>query len=250
MHRRSLFAAAALIAAGTSSVRAQSAPAKWADTVSMEIEKANESGDPAKLAAARALAERVSVAYPNDGLMTHYLGFALYREAVVTTGRGGNASTLLERAQALLEQSLKSHPLAETHALISIIDGQLIAADQSRAMELGMASSASSAAALSMGPNNPRVWLTRGQSAIYTPAEYGGGLKPAEDDLERAIELFAKDAPKPGDPSWGKAEAHVWLGQVYERTNDKVRAAAEYRTALSIAPDYAWAKFLLGNLNR
>jgi tetratricopeptide (TPR) repeat protein len=127
---------------------------------------------------------------------------------------------------------------------MSSIDGQLIAKDPSRGMELGMAAQASTSAALTLGPTNPRVWLIRGQGAIYTPPEYGGGLDQAEQQLKRALEFFAKDAPKPGEPSWGKAEAHLWLGQVYEKKGNKAKAAEEYKAALAIAPDYAFAKMV------
>jgi tetratricopeptide (TPR) repeat protein len=249
MSRLTLFLAAVAVAGQSATMAAQNAPAKWADTISSEIEKANQSGDPAKLQAARALAERVATAYPGDGLIAHYLGFALYREAGAMTGEGGgNPTKLLERAQAVLEKSLTSHPLAETHAIISSMDGQLIAADPSRAMELGMASAASMETALRMGPKNPRVWLIRGISALFTPPEYGGGAAAAQSQLEHAVELFATDAPKPGEPAWGAAEVHVWLAQAYEKTNDKKRAAAEYRAALAIAPNYLWAQRSLAAL--
>jgi tetratricopeptide (TPR) repeat protein len=236
--------AAAMFAAIGCSAQAQNAPAKWADTVSTEIEKAQLSGDLPKLAAARALAERVATAFPEDGLMLHYHAFALYREAMATVGRGGDASALLERSYDIFEKSLKKRPLPESHVIMSSIDGQLIAKDPSRAMELGMAAQASTSAALTAGPTNPRVWLIRGQGAIYTPPEYGGGLDQAEQMLKRSIEFFAKDAPKPGEPSWGKAEAHLWLGQVYEKRGNKVKAAEEYKTALAIAPNFEFAKIV------
>ncbi|HEY9226542.1 MAG TPA: tetratricopeptide repeat protein [Gemmatimonadaceae bacterium] len=239
---------AATLFLGALTAQAQTAPAKWADTISMEIDKAALSADPAKLAAARALAERVATAFPDDGLILHYQAFALYREAMQINGTGGNASAQLERALAIFDKSIKKRPLAESHILMASIDGQLIARDPSRAMELGMASQASMGVAMSLGQSNPRVWLVRGQGAIFTPPEYGGGLKPAEEQLKRAIELFAQDAPKPGEPSWGKAEAHAWLGQVYAQMGDRAKAAEEYKAALAIAPDYVFAKGLAAAL--
>ena len=244
MTRLRLILAAAAVFSGAAA-QAQTAPAKWADTISMEIDKAEIVGDSAKLAAARALAERVAAAFPEDGLILHYHAYALYREAMSMVGRGGDASSLLERAQSIFDKSLRLRPLAETHVLMSSINGQFIAKDPSLGMELGMKSQASTAAALTIGPNNPRVWLIRGQGAIYTPEEYGGGLKTAEEFLKRAIDLFAKDAPKPGEPSWGKAEAHLWLGQVYLNGGNKAKATEEFKAALSIAPDYGFAKAML-----
>jgi len=237
-----------LMLAASRSTRAQAAPPKWADTISKEIEEAQIAGDVARLADAAALAGRAAAAFPNDGLIQHYHGYAIYRQGILKVGRGTDASAEFEQAKSILERSLKTRPLAETHMLLSSIDGQLIAKSPMKAMILGMASSASTKEAMALGPNNPRVWLLRGQGAIFTPSEYGGGLDVAADQLKRAIELFAKDAPKPGEPSWGKAEAYLWLGQVYEKKGDKAKAADLYKTALDISPTYGYAKMLAGAL--
>ena len=249
MRRTTLFLIATVFSAGCVRVEAQAAaPAKWADTISSEIDQAQLAGDAARLEAAVAMASRVATAYPSDGLILHYQGYAVYRKAILTMAAGGNAFALFEESQSILEHSLKTRPLAETHMLLSSIAGQLIAKNPSRAMELGMASGASTSAAMAIGPTNPRVWLLRGQGAIFTPKEYGGGLSAAEEDLKRAIELFGKDAPKPGEPSWGKAEAHAWLGQVYEKQGNKAKAADSYKTALDLAPTYSYARMLAAAL--
>lgn len=252
MISKTLFVAAIAVGLGTvGCVQANAqgqAPAKWADTISAEIDKAQLSGDVAKLDAAAALAARVAMAYPADGLIVHYQGYAVYRQALMQVGKGSDGSAHFQQAQGILERSLKMRPLAETHVLLSAIDGQLIAKDPSRAMGLGMASQASSTAALTIGPNNARVWLVRGQGAIFTPPEYGGGLSAAEGQLKHAVELFAKDAPKPGEPAWGKPEAYAWLGYVYEKMGDKTKAAAMYKQALDVAPNYAYAKMLTAAL--
>jgi tetratricopeptide (TPR) repeat protein len=249
MMRTKYLPLAAVLATIACTAQAQStAPAKWADTLSMEIDKAAMAGDLAKVQAARALADRVATAFPDDGLILHYQAFAMFREATLSGARGADAGALLDRALGILEKSAKTRPLAESYAIMASIDGQLIGRDPSRAMELGIASQAASQAALTRGPTNPRVWLVRGMNALYTPEEYGGGVKTATEQLERAIALFAKDAPKPGEPSWGRAEAHAWLGQAYEKAGDKAKAAESYKTALSIAPNYAFAKSLSATL--
>lgn len=246
---RARYFATVAIAALASCAHAQetAAPPKWADTLRAELAKASIANDAATLTAARTLADRVASAFPNDGLILHYQAFAMYRQAIVM-GNSPEAGPLLDRAKDVFERSLALHPIAETHALLAAIDGQLIARDPSRAMLLGIAAGRSSSAALSMSPANPRVWLVRGQGSIFTPEEYGGGLKAAKEQLTKAVELFEKDAPKPGEPTWGKAEAYAWLGQVYERLGDKTKAAEAYKTALTIAPDYGYAKALAAAL--
>lgn len=245
---RYLYAAAFAAAASSACAQEGAAPPKWADTLRTEIEKATLSGDAAQMTAARALADRVASAFPDDGLILHYQAYVMYRDAVVTGARGGDAGAVLDRAYSIFQRSLAKHPLPETHALMAAIDGQMIARDPSRAMELGIASQQSNTAAVALGPTNPRVWLVRGQGSIYTPTEYGGGLGVAKDQLTRAIALFDKDAPRPGEPAWGKAEAYAWLGQVYEKLGDRTKAAEAYQKALAIAPDYAFAKGLAAAL--
>jgi tetratricopeptide (TPR) repeat protein len=223
------------------------APSKWADTIAAEIETAQLANDFTRLAAAVALASRVAIAYPNDGLILHYQGYALYRQALFVQ-QTQDATPIFERARAILSKSLNSRILPETHSLLSAIDGQLIGRNPARAMELGMRSQGSTDAAIRSGPANPRVWLIRGQGAIFTPSEYGGGLDVAEEYLKRSVELFTSDAPKPGEPAWGKAEAFAWLGQVYGKKGDKVKAAESYKKAIEVSPSYRYAQSLAAAL--
>jgi tetratricopeptide (TPR) repeat protein len=241
-----LFFAAALPACAPAQ---NPAPGKWADTITTELESANTSGDVARLRATKALIERVLVAYPEDGLIRHYLGYTLYREGSTVAVSGGESLPLFQRAVTALEKSLAKHPLPETHILLASLYGRLIAADPSRAMELGMMAQAENNAAITSGPNNPRVWLVKGMNAIYTPPEYGGGLPAAKENLNKAIDLFAKDNPKPGEPRWGRAEAYAWLGQVYQKEGNTAQAAAAYKKALEITPGYGWVIGLQRTLN-
>ena len=224
------------------------APSKWADTIAAAIDHASLAGDLKALQDARAMAERVAMAYPQDGLILHYEGYALYCEGTVLVVRKQDGWSQLQRAVSVLQQSLKTRPLPETHALIATIDGQLIGNDPSRAMELGMASQQAMSEALSLGAKNPRVWLLRGMSTLFTPPEYGGGAKPAEEQLLKAAELFKTDKPKAGEPSWGGAEVHLWLGQTYAQLGDTTKAAAEYKAALDMAPNFAYVRALAAAL--
>jgi tetratricopeptide (TPR) repeat protein len=234
-----------------SSAGAQSKPlagaAKWADSVRVTVEAAQIAGDVDGVRAARALAERALTLFPNDPTLLHYQGYALYREASSMMGRGQGAAIapLLAQAIAALEASAKRKPMAETSALLAVLYGNQIALDPSKGMTLGMLSQQLMSEAAGLGPQNPRVWLMRGQSALFTPEAYGGGVGPATEQLAKAIALFERDRPAPGAPAWGRAEAHLWLGQAYQRGGDTTHAAAEYRAALALEPGYAWVKSVL-----
>jgi tetratricopeptide (TPR) repeat protein len=218
--------------------------AKWADSAARLIDRATIAGNLEGLRSARTLLDQALVAYPNDGLLLHYEGYELYREAGLLDGLGGKGTLdvplVAASARAKLQQSLAAQPLPESHALLANVMGRMIAADQSSAPVLGPLIPEEMTAAISAGPTNPRVWLLRGIQSFYTPAQYGGGLPIAEVQLNKAIELFAMDNPTPPAPSWGRAEAYVWLGQVLERGNRIEDARVAYKKALSIEPNYPW----------
>jgi tetratricopeptide (TPR) repeat protein len=227
----------------------------WADSAARLIEKATIAGDLAGLRSARALLDRALAAYPNDALLLHYQGYELYRESGLLDGRGGREAAdvplVAATARTKLQQSLAAGAIPETHALLAMVMGRMIGADQTQGPILGPQIPQEMNAAVQSGPTNPRVWLLRGIQAFYTPTQYGGGLPTAETHLNRAIELFATDNPAPPAPSWGKAEAYVWLGQVLQKQNRTAEARAAYNKALVVQPDYPWVIYsLLPSLKR
>lgn len=226
-----------------------SGPALWADSAARQIEKATIRGDLEGLRSAKLLLDRALAAYPNDPLLLHYQGYELYREAGLLDGRGAAAQAevplVTATARTKLEQSLAGQPLPETHALLAMVMGRMIGGDPSFGPTLGPLIPQEIRAAVTTGPNNPRVWLLRGIQSYYTPIQYGGGLLEAETQLNKAIELFATDHPVPPAPSWGKAEAFVWLGKVFQKQSRIEEARAAYKDALGIQPDYPWVTYSL-----
>jgi tetratricopeptide (TPR) repeat protein len=229
--------------------------AMWADSAARAIDKATIAGDLQGLRNARSLLDRALAAYPNDALLLHYQGYELYREAGLLDGRGGREAAevplIAATARTKLQQSLAAGSIPETHALLAMVMGRMIGADQTNGPILGPQIPQEMNAAVQTGPTNPRVWLLRGIQAFYTPTQYGGGLPTAETQLNKAIELFATDNPAPPAPAWGKAEAYVWLGQVLQKQKRIAEARAAYNSALSVQPDYPWVTYsLLPSLGR
>lgn len=222
---------------------------RWADSAARLIDRATIAGDLEALRRAESLLDRALLAYPNNGLLLHYQGYALYREAGLLDGRGGSEAVevpvIAAAARAKLQQSLAAQPLPETHALLANLMGRLIAANGSTGPTLGPLIPLEMNAAVADGPNNPRVWLLRGIQSFYTPPQYGGGVPVAESQLNKAIELFATDNPTPPAPAWGKAEAYVWLGQVLERGSRIEDARVAYNKALALEPNYPWVTYSL-----
>jgi tetratricopeptide (TPR) repeat protein len=223
---------------------AQPDAATLADSIQSEIVAAYVRGDDARLAAARALAERAVAIHPEDALLHHYLGFALYRQAAVTHD-DPERPRILDAAQAALERSAAIRPLPETHALLASVYGLRIGANPALGASLGHRSGGERAIAGRLGPENPRVWLLKGIGAFFTPEAFGGGLERAGEDFDRSLELFEVDDPERPLPRWGRADAHLWRGRVHEGFGQVDQARAEYETALLLEPEYVWVRDVL-----
>jgi len=221
---------------------------KWADSARQEIEAGAAAGSRHRLQGARALLERALTAFPNDPLLLHYQGYALYREASQMQGMKREEKemrSLLEAADEVLDQSAKKLDLPETHALRSSVIGQMIGSNPMRGMKLGPRSSAAMDRAVELGPNNPRVWLMRGISAMFTPGVFGGGENRADEYLNKAITFFTSDKPAPPAPAWGHADAYLWLGRLRQKQGRIADARKAYNTALEIQPENQWVRNVL-----
>jgi tetratricopeptide (TPR) repeat protein len=247
--RKTLFVICIVSTFAASTLEAQAARDKWADSVRSMIETAVRHGSTTGLDSARTIIDRVLTAMPNDPLMLHYDAYAIYRK--VTLGMGRNAGMdpgpLLETARDELEQSAKKLQLPETFALQSAVFGQIIARSKNpiTQMTLGMKSGDAVSKAVESGPRNPRVWLLRGIGAIFTPSMFGGGLDKAKEYLEKSIAFFDGDNPERPLPAWGRAEAYIWVGQVYAKQGKADAAKGAYQRAVDIEPDNGWARGLL-----
>jgi tetratricopeptide (TPR) repeat protein len=220
--------------------------ARWADTVRLSIERAVTAGDTRALAAAGALAQRALTAFPNDPLLLHYRGYAIYRELILQAGERTPAYTeRMQEAVTLFEQSAAVRPMAETQALLSTCLGNLAAEGMIAGMRYGPASSEARDAALQLGPRNPRVLLLTAVSYWFTPKMWGGGEDKGYATLQRAIAAFAGDAPAAPLPAWGHAEAYAWLGQMEVRRGNPAAARAAYAKALSLEPNFVWVRQVL-----
>ncbi len=219
--------------------------AKLADAAAREINKATIEGDIDRLHAARTLIDHALASYPNDPVLLHYKGYEAYREAGLMYGqnRQSEIPALMQQASTALAKSDSIKAMPETHALRASALGSLIGTNQSLGPTLGPELQEEMSAAMAAGPANPRVWLIRGISTIYTPPEYGGGLADAETQLSKAVAFFDVDQPIPPAPSWGRAEAYAWLGQVLQKENKPSEALAAYNKALALEPNYAWVKY-------
>lgn len=230
---------------------AQSSPAtsKWVDSVTKLIEAGMTMGQPSGLDQAIALIDRVLTVTPNDAILLHYKGYALYRKTnpmMADDSKKAEVKALLEAADEALETSAKTLPWPESWALRASVSGQLIAVGKPMSgMVLGPRADNQMEKALELGPNNPRVWMLKGVGTMFKPKMFGGGADKAEKELQKAIALFADDRAVSPAPKWGSAEVYAWLGQAYVAQNKFTEARAAYQKTLELDPGNGWVTHVL-----
>lgn len=217
------------------------------DSARRLIEIANFADSVPAYESARAMLDRARAVAPKDPYVLHYLGYGAYRQGVNArvTHDLPRAAEYFGQAEQFLTASADQASIAENYALLALVYAQRAASDPAAAMQYGRRIAEELDMALRVGPKNPRVWLSRGIITMNMPAQYGGGLDPAREMLEKAIDLFDHERRTGLEPAWGHAEAFAWLGQIHELRGDRPGAAKLYTQGLVIEPHYRWIRDVL-----
>jgi tetratricopeptide (TPR) repeat protein len=218
-------------------------PVTLAETLRGEIQAAWLAGDRPRLEAALKLADRATVLYPNNALLHHYLGYAVYRTIqlpkIVLSEQAKTA--LLTQGLEALATANKLTPMAESYILRWSLMAQTIR-DAGSAMGVVGAMQEELAQATRLGKENPRVWLVNGVGSFFTPAMWGGGPETSLEHLARAETLFKNDHPGKAMPDWGRAETCAWLGVVHQKLGHTEESRRAYQEALRLEPGFLWVK--------
>jgi tetratricopeptide (TPR) repeat protein len=219
----------------------------WPAIVS-RIDRGAATGDADTLRSAIADAEKLADVTGVDRereLALNGAAYAAWRLVVLPGVPPAESLARLKGAEKDLHELLKLNSKSgEAHALLASVLGLLIRAGGNK-MALGPEAQSMREASLKLEPNNPRVVLQAAITLFHTPAEYGGGADKAEAGLRQAIALFEREPAGRPWPSWGRFDAHAWLGQALAARGDKAGARSEYTLALSVWPQSGWVKYVL-----
>jgi len=181
-----------------------------------------------------------------NAYLYYYAGLAEHRLAVhaFASGRTEEAASNIAQAKKYLEKLIELQPdWGEPYALYAALLGYEIALNPDRGMELGMKTFSYFGRAESAEPQNPRVFLLKGLSLFYWPAEYGGGLDNALAVLVQAAALFENErTDDPLKPSWGLDECLTFMARAYSQKGEKEKALDCLKRALIANPDYGLAR--------
>jgi len=155
----------------------------------------------------------------------------------------GPDPALSKEAEANLRMLIVAEPSnAEAEALLGGVYGQRITSKAGLGISLGPKAQGTLGRAYKNAPENPRVALQKGVSALFAPKMFGGGLAKAEKELRRAGELFEKEPAGKPWPNWGRLDTLAWLGQVLKAKGDIEGARGAYNQSLALEPDFAWVR--------
>lgn len=206
-----------------------------------QIETAMAKGDGGALERLEATITAASTAQPKDPWLLYDLGYLLHRRAslFLAAQKPKLARPFLDRADRTLERCIALGGGGTAIALRGAVAGQLAGASGTLgAIRNGPRSLKLLDQARAAVPNDPRAALLRGMTLYYTPAAFGGGPAKAEPDLRRAVALFATDSARAPQPTWGRTDAHLWLGIVLRDLKRPAEARREWREVLALSPGY------------
>jgi tetratricopeptide (TPR) repeat protein len=155
----------------------------------------------------------VANADTTNWIAQYYAGYCLSLNALYEEKELLVKEKVFQSALNYTNKAIKLAPNeSEVHLLKGMINGMRIYADSTKGATLGKEVTSLFEKAKSLNPENPRVYLMLGESAMYTPKENGGGKEIAIENLELAVKKFkAFKNDDPTFPHWGADRAKEML---------------------------------------
>lgn len=184
-----------------------------------------------------------SAAGRTDAWLHYDFAYALHRRAsgLIVEDRARDARAMLEEAVAAAGRARTLGGGAAAQALEGAVTGQLAGAAGGLAMmRHGRTSLRLLDEAVAAAPDDPRVAMLNGITRTNAPAFAGGGATRGEAELRRALALYANDRSASPRPTWGRADAHIWLAIALEKQDRLAEAREQLQLALTLAPGHRW----------
>jgi tetratricopeptide (TPR) repeat protein len=198
------------------------------------------------LLAARNRLAALSAAEPNDPTWHYWTAVAAWRTTpLLMRADKKGAQQVCKDGILHAERLVTLDPKhAEGWALIAGLEGlSLSFAPPMAGMTLGPKMEEQMRRAMTLGPENPRVYLLQGINTFHKPGFVGGGPERALPILEHAEKLFAAEVVADSTaPAWGRDDAYLWAGQAEMGLKHYGEAREAYRKALEANPDNAWVR--------
>jgi hypothetical protein len=161
---------------------------------------------------AAAMFERIGDAEKTQWLPYYYAGLSY--STIGWMDPKGDADANADKIKALCDKAEAIEKNAEIYSLRNMAATQQMIVDpQSRWATYGQEAAAALQKGMELDPNNPRLYYLQGMSVFGTPEQFGGGKEKAKPILQKAVDLFKAEQPKPMYPHWGQKQAEDALAQ-------------------------------------
>jgi hypothetical protein len=222
------FLLAATIILSVVTAKAQSD--KYADAMKQSLAMFDSAKTAADFESISASFQRIGDAEKTQWLPYYWAALALSTEgwmyypdgkgitAVKVNDLSGAMTTLSTRINALLDKADATASANEDKSEILTVRNmaatqQMLVDPQSRFMTFGAEAGAHLQKAMTLNPNNPRVYYLQGMSLFGTPEQFGGGKAAAKPLFQKAVDLGKAEQPQPLHPHWSLEQSEQMLAQ-------------------------------------
>lgn len=199
-----------------------------------DLRKARDAQDRPALDRLAAAAGSAAQAKPNDANALYAAAQAqLIRAQVAMELRDKNAArSAAEEGIRSAEKAVALKPNSgEYHRILGTLCGQVIPANVLAGMKYGRCAMDEVNKAVDLAPNAAEGYLSRAVGNYYLPASFGGGPDLALKDIDKALQLDAKDA-----------DVWLWKGIILRKLNRNPEARQALQKSLALHPARVWAK--------
>lgn len=186
-----------------------------------------------------------------NSLAHYYVAYVDYRLALGDSNLKKNQVVdMLNHCVSELDLVLDELPLdADALALQSSCFGVKAGVQPLKAMVFGPRASRRMKKAQNADAANPRVALLEAISLYHRPGLFGGDRDKALKRFQEAAALYqAQTEESDLEPAWGEAEAFAYIGNIHLEQQDEILARNALEQALLLAPEYDWARNMLGTI--
>lgn len=209
-----------LVAAVVFSITAHAQSDKYANAMKQSLSMFDSAKTAADFESVAASFQRIGDAEKTQWLPYYWAGLALTTEGwkyypnekgvteIKVSDLSGTLTGLATRINALADKADALATTNEDKAEILTIRNmaatqQMLVDPQSRYMTFGAEPGTDLQKAMSLNPNNPRVYYLQGMALFGTPEQFGGGKAVAKPLFQKAVDLGKAEQVKPLYPHWG-----------------------------------------------
>lgn len=199
-----------------------------------DLVKARDAQDRPALDRLAVAAQSAAQAKPNDHATLYNAAQAeLIRAQVAMELRDKNAArSAAEAGIQVAEKAVALKPAnGEYHRILGTLCGQVIPANVLAGMKYGKCALDEVNKAIELAPKAAAGYLSRAVGNYYLPASFGGGPELALKDVDKALELDAKDA-----------DAWLWKGIILRKMGRNADARQALSKSLQLHPARVWTK--------